>query len=350
MDATGELTGQSVIVHKPRDIGRLYDKSHFGHRTRSGDLALNLLEAVYLADDDKLHIYTKRKPVPFTDLVHTAAAAIHDFETIYLAYKDLRKRGYAIHWTATDAPITFTQPTPSTLLPEPLSVCAFSERDLLDIDQTNALCTSTLKHHGKLWYALVDEEGDVTYYDISPIDLHGEIPPHAYPKTTGLLLKDRLLIFDAKAASHLLQTEFFGKPFGPGLQVSLVEALYLISRDALHVTTPDGGQLTEKQSEKAILDLQPGIQRRLTVYQDLKQRGLLVKTGFKFGADFRAYTTVPDKSHAEFLIHVVNEGFTSIWAEISRAVRLAHTVNKEFIFAVVSKKSVQYIRLGRLRP
>jgi len=349
MDATGELVGSNVIVHKPRDIGRLYDKSHFGHRTRSGDLALNLLEAVFLTDEEKLNVYHKRSQATFTDLVSQAALTIPDFETVFLAYKDLRTRGYAVHWNP-DSPITFTQTRPTPQSPVPLSVSAFSERDSLDIAQTLALSKTIARGKGRLWYALVDEEGDVTYYDITFADLHGEIPPHSYLHTTGLLLKDRLLIFDPKAAKELLDTEFFGKPFGTGLQLSLVEALHLVSRGTLRITTPDHEQLTEKQSEKAITLLQPDIDRRLRVYQDLKHRGLLVKTGFKFGADFRAYTTQPDTAHAEYLIHVVTDTFTSVWAETSRAVRLAHTVNKEFIFAAASKKTIEYIRLGRLRP
>lgn len=96
--------------------------------------------------------------------------------------------------------------------------------------------------------------------------------------------------------------------------------------------------------------LQPDIVQRLMVFEDLKQRGLLVKTGFKFGAHFRAYTKQPEKTHAEFLIHVVEKGFQSIWAEISRAVRLAHSVNKEFVFACIDGKTIDYIKLGRLRP
>jgi tRNA-intron endonuclease len=96
--------------------------------------------------------------------------------------------------------------------------------------------------------------------------------------------------------------------------------------------------------------LQPDIEQRLMVFKDLKQRGLLVKTGFKFGAHFRAYTKQPDKTHAEYLIHVVEKGFTSIWAEISRAVRLAHSVNKEFVFARIDNQTIDYIKLGRLRP
>ena len=94
----------------------------------------------------------------------------------------------------------------------------------------------------------------------------------------------------------------------------------------------------------------PDINRRLLVYKDLKHRGLIVKTGFKFGAHFRAYTKAPNLTHAEYLIHVVPVSFQQRWAEISRAIRLAHSVNKEILFAQVTTKTISYFRLGRLRP
>jgi len=79
---------------------------------------------------------------------------------------------------------------------------------------------------------------------------------------------------------------------------------------------------------------------------------MIVKTGFKFGTHFRAYTKSPHKSHAEYLIHGVTDSFTTSWAEISRAVRLAHSVNKTFAFAIYTsnRKKITYISLSRLRP
>jgi tRNA-intron endonuclease len=65
---------------------------------------------------------------------------------------------------------------------------------------------------------------------------------------------------------------------------------------------------------------------------------------------FRVYTKKPDVTHAEYLVHVVDKKFKSVWAEISRAVRLAHSVNKEIVFARIDGKVIDYIRLGRLRP
>ena len=43
---------------------------------------------------------------------------------------------------------------------------------------------------------------------------------------------------------------------------------------------------------------------------------------------------------------------TGIWSDFSRAIRLAHSVNKEIIFAIhpLKNKDIVYIKIGRLRP
>jgi tRNA-intron endonuclease len=204
---------------------------------------------------------------------------------------------------------------------------------------------------GKLWFAIVDEEGDITYYDVALSALSGEIPEGRYPQGTGILLENRVVLFDQDLAHVLLDKEFYGKSFGNGLQLSLVEALYLVENKVLGIRVMGHkGNLSEKEFMTRVKQVQPDIEARLLVFKDLKNRGLIVKTGFKFGAHFRAYTTNPDETHAEYLIHVVTKGFESIWAEMSRAVRLAHSVNKDIIFARIDGTKVDYIKFGRLRP
>jgi len=350
MDISGELINNHILVKKSSDIGRLYNKSHIGTLLSGNVLQLDLLEGVFLLDEGKMRLFQNKKQINFPQLLMLAAQQVPEFETKYLVFKDLRNRGHAINLCNNDAPVTFrkfkqnNQNVPSCI------IAAFSERDILDIDATKQLIQQVTKKNNALWFALVDEEGDLTYYDVSGIDLSGDNSEQRYPKGTCILLKNRLILFDKKLADQLLQKEFFGKPFGEVLQLSFVEALYLLERDVLEIQTNDGKILSEAKCITLMQKLQPDIEQRLMVFKDLKQRGLLVKTGFKFGAHFRAYTKQPDKTHAEYLIHVVEKGFTSIWAEISRAVRLAHSVNKEFVFARIDDKTIDYIKLGRLRP
>jgi tRNA-intron endonuclease len=350
MDISGELINNHIMVKKSSDIGRLNNKSHIGTLLSGNVLQLDLLEGVFLLDEGKMRLFQNKKQINFPQLLMLAAQQVPEFETKYLVFKDLRNRGHAVTLCNNDGPVTFRKFKQNNENVPSCIIAAFSERDILDIDATKQLIQQVTKKNSSLWFALVDEEGDLTYYDVSGIDLAGDNSEQRYPKGTCILLKNRLILFDKKLADQLLQKEFFGKPFGEVLQLSFVEALYLLERNVLEIQTNDGKILSEAKCIALMQKLQSDIEQRLMVFKDLKQRGLLVKTGFKFGAHFRAYTKQPDKTHAEYLIHVVEKGFTSIWAEISRAVRLAHSVNKEFVFARIDSKTIDYIRLGRLRP
>jgi tRNA-intron endonuclease len=350
MDISGELVSDHIIVKKANDIGRLYNKSHLGTLLPSNKLQLSLLEGIFLLDEGKMVLHQNKKQIHFSSLLKLAVQHIPEFETKYLVFKDLRNRGHAITQVNDNTNVSFRKFTQKNEDVSSCVIAAYSERDILDIEVTKQLIRQYTQSNHTLWFALVDEEGDLTYYDISTIDLAGDILEQRYPKGTCVLLKNRLIVFDKKLSNQLLQKEFFGKPFGETLQLSFVEGLYLLKKNILEIQTIDGKTLSEEKCIHLMQKLQPDIVQRLVVFQDLKQRGLLVKTGFKFGAHFRAYSKQPELTHAEYLIHVIEKGFTSIWAEVSRAVRLAHSVNKEFIFACIDGKTIDYIRLGRLRP
>ncbi len=350
MDISGELIKNQIIIQKSNDIGRVYTKSHIGALRAANKLHLNLLEGLFLLDEGKMIVYHERKQISFSDLLKRAVQQIPEFETKYLVYKDLRARGHAITLVDDDSQVSFHKYKTKNSTEPSCVITAFSERDILDINATLRLIHRFTQKGDVLWFALVDEEGDITYYTVSGVDLHGYISEQRYQSGRCVLLKNRLIVFDKKLSSQLLNNEFFGKPFGELLQISFVEALYLLEKDVLEIQSIDGKKLTKANCIRLMQQHQPDVVQRLMVFKDLKQRGLLVKTGFKFGAHFRAYTQLPDKTHAEYLIHVVEKEFTSIWAEVSRAVRLAHSVNKEFIFACIDEKNVEYIKLGRLRP
>jgi len=349
MEISGELTDHSILVKKATDVGRLYNKSHLGTPLTGNHLCLDLLEGVFLLDEKKMRLFHKREEVDFQTLVTNAAAQIPGFETKYLVFKDLRNRGHPVKLQKEEPPTFYRFKQKNETAPS-CFICAFSERDILDIESVTYLVQRLVKKEGVLWFALADEEGDITYYDVSAIALKGNILEQQYRKGAGLLLQNRVVLFDISLSKQLLTKEFFGKPFGDGLQLSFVEALYLAHRGTLEIHTATDTTLSLGKILSFMKKLQPDIEDRLSVFTDLKRRGMLVKTGFKFGAHFRAYTQQPDKTHAEYLIHVVEKGFKSIWAEISRAVRLAHTVNKEFVFARVDGTHIDYIKFGRLRP
>jgi len=349
MQISGELLENKIIVKKPRDIGRLFNKSSFGRTISGNRLQLDLLEGIFLSGEEKIKVLQNSKEVNFQRLVQIAVEHIPGFEIKYLIFRDLRKRGCHVKLSEENKEFDFYI-CEQKEREKPCFLSAYFERDTINLDEIKRLIESAAKKNGDLWLTIVDEEGDLTYYDVSMVNIKGKVHEYDYHKGKGILLENRIVIFDKRLAENLLEKEFFGKPFGSGLQLSMAEALYLMEKDVIDIQGIDGKKLSLNKFKTFIKQSQPDVESRIVVFKDLKERGLVVKTGFKFGAHFRAYTKNPNETHAEYLIHVVNKGFRSIWAEISRAVRLAHSVNKEIIFARVDADEIDYIKFGRLRP
>lgn len=167
---------------------------------------------------------------------------------------------------------------------------------------------------------------------------------------SAFLKDDRIIIEDEKTASKL-QQKSFGKKVGNGgrLELSLVEGLYLIGRGSITVT--DGrNEVTADDIVKIAKEDDFGL--KCKVYADLRERGHIVKTGFKFGAHFRVYGRGESISgHSKYLVHVVPETEVYPFHEVSRIVRLAHGVKKYIIFAVVDDEGdITYYKIERITP
>ncbi len=128
--------------------------------------------------------------------------------------------------------------------------------------------------------------------------------------------------------------------------LSGVEAYFLavygpcsLSREGREVTAPE----FLIQSSEA----DPEFRTKVQVYADLRQRGYVPRTGYKFGHHFRVYRL--HKSHSELLVQAIGRGENLPMNLISRSVRLAHSVKKKMLFACVYGESIQYIEFGRIK-
>jgi len=114
------------------------------------------------------------------------------------------------------------------------------------------------------------------------------------------------------------------------IEISLIEALFLVDTGKLEVWT--NKKLNFDEIIKASKD--DKFYLKYLVYRDLRNRGMAVETGFKFGADFRVYER-NTKEHAKYLVNVIPEEYTCSFKELARAVRLTKGVNKTLILALV---------------
>src|SRR6267143_3346980 len=163
----GELRGDAVIVEDAAEGSALYNRGYFGAPKSGGALALDLLEAVYLVEAERLEVRRDSRRVSARELFRAASSAIPSFEIRYLVYRDLRQRGYIVE--ARDGPVDFQvyprggapKKTPSKYW-----VRALSERAVFDLIELLARAGEAAAVRKTLLLGLVDEESDLTYYGV----------------------------------------------------------------------------------------------------------------------------------------------------------------------------------------
>lgn len=349
----GELIEDYVIIADEVEASQIYNKGYHGQPQSGGSLKLSLIEALYLFEAGRLEIKKNNRKMKFVSLFRMANNLYPDFEIKYIVYRDLRSRGYVVKPDIQTAHFrVFPRGGRPSKTPSKFWVYAASERGMFEMEDMVERIKSVLKARKKLLIGIVDEEGDLTYYQGRLVRPKGRVKPKVYEyRADALFLRDRVMVLDAEEANILHDSEFFGKFIGDELQLSLLETAYLLEMDALTVrNAKTGRKITLRGFKTKARQIQSDFDMRLTIYKDLKSKGLIVKTGFKYGTHFRVYKGNPDKQHALYLVHAVAPTYVSTWPEISRAVRLAHGVKKEMLLGRIMNDAAEYIRLKRVRP
>ncbi|MCG7845099.1 MAG: tRNA-intron lyase, partial [Methanomassiliicoccales archaeon] len=267
----------------------------------------------------------------------------------YVVYRDLRQRGYIVKLDQGDFNFRVYPRGASPHNSQAKNwVLAISERDIFNIAALLEKSETSERTRKELLLGVVDEEGDITYYTVEGADPHG-LTEESPTLAEGALLDDAVIVL-GEEADRLYENGYYGKKIGPMLQLSLLETAYLMEKGRLEVRSIRSGQ---KMGDKGFLNTakrsQPDFSLRMRAYEDLRSRGMVVKTGFKYGTHFRVYEGNPANHHSRYLVHVVPDDYSTVWAEISRAVRLAHGVKKEILFAS-SGEHLRYVKLTRVRP
>ncbi|MCI4336520.1 MAG: tRNA-intron lyase [Thermoplasmata archaeon] len=344
----------TVLVADAAEAGTVYGRGYFGTVASAG-LTLDRFEAVYLAEMARLAVEDSRgRAVPWAEVYRQAARVEHGFGVRYIVYRDLRQRGYVVR--ATPPPAEFAVLPRGGVLhktPSRYWVAIFSERVPLEMAQLFSLAERAQAAKKSLLLALVDEESDLTYYRLRRPSPTGSLEPKPLPTPTeGWLAHDRVTLFEPAAVESLGRGLAYGSRIGDRLEISLLEAGYLLEtgqltlRDARSRRTVSPDRFT-----KIVGRLDPKFRERLAAYRSLRSRHLVVKTGFKYGAHFRAYPRSPENAHARYLIQAVPDDHVAAWPEVAGAVRVAQGVRKEFLVAsVTSSGEVNYLTLERVRP
>ena len=134
--------------------------------------------------------------------------------------------------------------------------------------------------------------------------------------------------------------------FDAPLILDLMEGLYLLEKGVVSVyegaDKKKVGLVKLRQKAKQLYE---EFDEKYAVYLDLRESGLIVTPGIKFGCDFAVYKYGPGVEHAPYMVSVKIPGSDISATEIVKAGRLATTVRKRFIIAVPGGKNekVKYL-------
>jgi tRNA-intron endonuclease len=137
------------------------------------------------------------------------------------------------------------------------------------------------------------------------------------------------------------------------LQLSLLEALYLLEKNKIDVKDSRNKSLDFEQFLKKATKLEPNFWIRYCVFKDMRNRGYIIKTALKFGADFRVYDrgVKPGEDHARWIIYPVHEGATLTWYDFAAKNRVAHSTKKRLMMGIVDDEGdVTYYEIKWLKP
>ena len=165
-------------------------------------------------------------------------------------------------------------------------------------------------------------------------------------------LVGKVVVSSELEAKQLYDKAAFGELAEDRIQYSLVEALYLFSRGRIKVNFRDK-TLDFNSFLRQASKLEPEFYTRYAVFKDMRNRGYIVKTALKFGADFRVYEKGirPGQDHARWILYPVSEGSTLSWQDFAAKNRVAHSTKKRLLIGVVDNEGdVTYYEISWQRP
>ena len=347
---SGELIDDYVLVRDPKEAATHFNKGNFGYPQKGGSSELDLIEAVYLSEHSRIDVVKDGRKVSFNDLFRIASTVIENFDIRYIVYRNLRESGFIVKLETGGYDLSVFPRGRNMANSRPIyMVRAVSEMTELDVADFAREISQTENRDKELLYGVVDEEGDVTYYNMSMEDPMGEAWDEPVAVAHGTLVGNRILVFDHGEGFALYRSGFFGKDIRVAFQLSMVEACWLMGHGRLEVTGADGSSVNVEDVREMGRTVQGDFDRIFKVYSDLRKRGLIVKTGFKYGTHFRVYEGDIEDTHAKYLLQVLPDTKIMMWPDISRTVRLSAGVKKEILFCRTGKK-VQYMQFTRVKP
>jgi tRNA-intron endonuclease len=271
------------------DASQILNRYHTG-KIAGDTMFLEPCESIYLCMKGKI------TPVEKMNVSQIIASVFHDDLYIYYVYSVLKSKGFIVKRDGNK--FYYRRVGENFGIP----VILIKEGDVIDF--------STLYRDSPAIFITVDEEKSITYFRATPVDPSGNISVHVIKGGIGKLNNVYYTVNQEPA--------WFGQDFMGTRILNKFESAYIL--DEIH-------------SDEDLL------------YRDLVDRNFIVKSGFKYGQNFRIYSESMN-DHAEFLVSLMK---SDEWYKISRAIRLSVSVRKKTLLAGFIENKLKYLYVERLR-
>jgi tRNA-intron endonuclease len=157
---------------------------------------------------------------------------------------------------------------------------------------------------------------------------------------------------NSQEAFSLYKKSHFGEPRGEKIQYSLSETFFLIEKGKMELLSKNK-KIPKNEIFSKLKRIDKKIQIKYPVFKDLREKGYVVKTALKFGADFRVYEKgkKPGQTHAKWVVFTEHESKKLTWHEFSAKNRVAHSTKKNLLLAIVDEEGdIIYYEVAWVKP
>jgi len=157
---------------------------------------------------------------------------------------------------------------------------------------------------------------------------------------------------NAKEAMSLYAQSRFGELKQGKIIYSICEALYLLEKNKIEILFKKKKLNFDKLIQEA-REKDKNIRTKYIVFKDMRNRGFIVKTALKFGAEFRVYArgVKPGQDHAKWILYPVSENSSLTWHDFSAKNRVAHSTKKNLLIGIVDEEQdVTYYEIRWIKP
>lgn len=162
----------------------------------------------------------------------------------------------------------------------------------------------------------------------------------------------QIISSNSQEAYSLNKKSNFGEKVEDKIQYSVSETLYLVEKQKMDLLSGNK-KIAKKEILNKLRKIDKKIQLKYPVYKDMRDKGYLLKTALKFGADFRVYDkgAKPGKKHAKWILFIEHESKRLALHEFAAKNRVAHSTKKNLLFAIIDEENkITYYEIKWIKP